>query len=337
MSQTEELAGFVREALKGGLSRDEIRSALQAAGWTETEAEAALAGWSDAMTPVGPVPRPVRSSAAREAFFYALLFVTFGMVTGNVLGLLFGQINIWLPEPDRLMQGSASGLRWSMAALIVFTPVFWALQRADARGLRADPARRHGTIRRWLSSLALLIAVITLLSDALFLIYTFLDGQMTARFLAKSAVVAGISGIVLAFFRQEREGATRPMAAAAGWAIIALSLLALGLSFATIGGPGQGQAERRDRARLADLRVLSNEVRDCEALAQDSLPETLDPMSCARNPQALTGFAAAVEYRRSGENSFELCTGVEAPAAVSRYDVTLEDGTACMRTYIDRR
>ena len=87
-------------------------------------------------------------TAARDALFYALLFVTFGMVAGNVLALLFGQIEHRLPDPDRAVRYAVSGLRWSIAALVVFTPTFWLLDRADARAVRADPSRLTGTIRR---------------------------------------------------------------------------------------------------------------------------------------------------------------------------------------------
>ncbi|MCR8549314.1 DUF5671 domain-containing protein [Salipiger sp. P9] len=330
MSLPKDLTDFVHDALKSGQSRDAIRAHLLAAEWTETEADAALAGWSETATSTGPVPRPIRSTAARDAFFYALLFVAFGMVAGNVLTLFFGQIQVWLPETGRTPTYAASGLRWSMAALIVFAPAFWLLDRADARALRGDPSRRHGTIRRWLSSLAMLIAVITLMGDALVLIYTFLDGQMTARFLAKSLTVAVIATVVLAYFRQDRSIAARLIPGLPAAALLGLAALALGLSFWIVGGPLQGQMEQRDRWRLSDLRTLTQDVRYCAEVDHDALPETLDPLSCARNPQNLTAFAAEITYRRIDPTRFELCTEVEFPTAISRYDITLRDKNACI-------
>ena len=76
MAEPRELSRFIKDALAAGLPRDEIRAALRDAGWSETETEAALARWSDRITPAGPVPQPVQSTAARDALFYALLFVT---------------------------------------------------------------------------------------------------------------------------------------------------------------------------------------------------------------------------------------------------------------------
>ncbi|EPX86820.1 DUF5671 domain-containing protein [Salipiger mucosus] len=332
MPQPPDLAAYVRDALRDGQPREAIRADLSAAGWSDTEAEAALAAWSDRVTPAGPVPRPVRSGAAREAVFYVLLFVTFGMVAGNVLSLAFEQIEAWLPDPGAPARYAPRGMRWSMAALIVFLPAFWALDRADARAGRTDPSRRHGSVRRWLSAVAMLIAVIILMGDALVLIYTFLDGQMTARFLVKSVVVAGLAGLVLAYFRQTRvpgDGAARQPA---GWAMAGLGLLVLALSFAVVGGPAQGRAEQRDRARLADMRTLARDMVRCDAFDQDTLPDTFDPLSCARDRRELTGFASEIAYSPAGPEAFELCTTVEAPVAIRQYDVTLSEDTACIRT-----
>ncbi|APZ52978.1 DUF5671 domain-containing protein [Salipiger abyssi] len=331
MSVPSDLARFVHEALKRGQSREAIHDSLLAAGWTETEAAQALAGWTDTLTEAGPVPRPLRSSAAKDAFFYALLFVAFGMVAGNALTLLFGWINVQLPDRSSAPVYAAGTLRWSLAALIVFTPAFWLLDRADARAARTDSARGHGAIRRWLSSLAMLIAVVTLMGDALYLIYTFLNGQITARFLAKSATVALIFLMVLAYFRQDRAGRATALPTLMGAAPVAVAVLSAALAFPIMGGPGRGQMEQRDRSRIADLRTLTQDVLLCLEIDHETLPETLDPMSCARNPQRLTGFAAGIAYHRISDTAFELCTEIEFPPAIQPYGLTLTERTACMR------
>ena len=179
-----------------------------------------------------------------------------------------------------------------------------------------------------LSSLAVFIAALTLLGDALVLIYTFLDGQMTSRFLAKSAVVAGLAGLVLGYFRQDRAG----LRAASAQGLAGLAALVLALSFASVGGPGQGQIERRDEARIADLRQLTQDVRRCLQEQIGALPEDLAPMDCASNPSRLTGYAAAITYQRRSASSFALCTEVEFPPAIPTYDIMLEGTTACLPT-----
>jgi hypothetical protein len=333
MQRSPELSTYIRDALQSGQSKDDIAKALRSADWTETEIDAALAGWLH-QDGKQAVPRPMRSTAARDALFYSLLFVVFGMVVGSTLILLFAQINIWLPEPgEPAAYGRLSGLRWSMAALIVFVPVFFVLDRKDRKATDADPARRHGTVRRWLSALAMLVATITLLGDALYLIYSWLDGQITLRFLLKSATVACVALVVLAYFRETRSLPTGGIPVPAGWVLIGLATLSLGMTFWLVGGPAQGQMEQRDRWRLSDLRTLANDVTDCVDIDRANLPETLDPMICARNPARLTGFASDIIYERTSTTAFALCVVVEYPAGLDSYDLRLDANTAC----IDRR
>lgn len=328
-----DLSHYIRDALQSGQSQGDIANSLRAADWTDTEIDAALAGWLS-LDGADAVPRPMRSTAARDALFYSLLFVVFGMVVGSTLTLLFAQVNILLPEPsESSTYGQLSGLRWSMAALIVFAPVFWTLDRKDRKATATDRARTHGTVRRWLSALAMLVATITLLGDALYLIYSWLDGQITLRFLIKSATVALIAGVVLAYFGETRKMPTGKVPLPAGWVLIGLAVLSLVLAFLRVGGPAQGQLEQRDRWRLSDLRTLTNDVAQCPDIDRAALPVTLDPMTCARNPARLTGFASDIAYEKTAASAFSLCVQIEYPAAVDGYDVRLEANTAC----IDRR
>ncbi|OUS36273.1 hypothetical protein A9Q94_09885 [Rhodobacterales bacterium 56_14_T64] len=330
MSTHNDLSDYIRNALKAGQSRDIIRATLLAENWTKTEVEIALAQWSDT-TLVGPVPRPVRSTAAKDAFFYVLLFVGFGMVAGNTLAMLLAQVNFWIPEAGRTDRYAVSGIRWSMAAIIVFAPAFWYMNRVDNRATMADSSRSHNTIRRWLSSLAMLIAVITLMGDALYLIYKFLDGHVTARFLAKSAIVALIAGVVLSYFRQERTQSTKVWLLPPAIALLGLTALGLGLSLSTIGGPFQGKKEQRDRWRISDLRSLAGDIRNCETIDRNNLPETLDPLTCSDNPGHLTALATEITYTRIDTSEFELCIDVEFPLAISTYNIRVRDNTACLR------
>jgi hypothetical protein len=67
MAASDELVGFVREALSRGLSRREVETALGVAGWSPEQVHAALAAFASVDFPI-PVPRPRASLSAREAF-----------------------------------------------------------------------------------------------------------------------------------------------------------------------------------------------------------------------------------------------------------------------------
>ncbi len=56
-SRTQELEGFVREALLRDLARPDIEQAMLQASWTTDQARSALGAFADVPFPV-PVPRP---------------------------------------------------------------------------------------------------------------------------------------------------------------------------------------------------------------------------------------------------------------------------------------
>ncbi|WP_310622222.1 DUF5671 domain-containing protein [Flexibacterium corallicola] len=285
----------------------------------------------------GAVPRPQQSTAAWEALFYSILFTAFGMVIINTLIMLLGQITLWIPDPTTPHSyGSLKGQRWSMAASIVFTPLFVWLHVRDMRVHTDNFAQKHGEFRKWLTAIAIFVASLTLLCDAIYLVYRFLDGDVTARFIAKSAAFAVISSVVIYYFRQERAATTSRAGSLANVLPAGLAVLVLLLSFATIGGPAQGRKEYLDRIRLSDLRTLQREVTQCLTIKAAELPASLDPMSCANNPQSLSGYAAAITYHRLSSNWFQLCIKVSDPLRLSGLSGTLNGNTYCVKQSIKK-
>src|SRR5690606_3759510 len=128
---TQGLELFVREALAGGASRDEVAAALEAAGWDRPQVQAALDAWADVPFPV-PVPRPRPYLSAREAFLYLLMFATLYLSAWHVGSLLFDLINLAFPDPadaDFARAMRASSMRWSIAGLVIAFPVFVLVAR----------------------------------------------------------------------------------------------------------------------------------------------------------------------------------------------------------------
>ncbi len=335
MSFSAELSNFIRDALNRGLTKEDITKSLDRSGWTAQEIEQALSAWSHDEV-VGAIPRAVRSTAAWDTLFYALLFAAFGMVVGNVLTLALGQITLWLPEAgDNYMAGGLPRLRWAMAALIIFTPSFLWLHQRDIRSSVENPANRYGAPRRWLTAIAIFAAAMALLCNGLYLIYRFLEGDLTVRFVFKTATVAAISCVVLHYFQQDRKKASDSHANSnwntqlACWLSPALAILVLVSSFWTIGGPAQGRREHLDRLRISDIKSLERDVANCLATKRGNLPETLNPMTCARNPERLSGFASTVTYQRIDLNRFQLCVKVNEPQRI-RSDGNLHANQYCV-------
>ncbi|WBU57581.1 DUF5671 domain-containing protein [Paracoccus sediminicola] len=205
MQLTDSLTDFVRQALAAGRSRDEIDAALTRAGWSDREREHALMAWGEEPG-MPPVPRPRSTGTARDALMFGLLFITLGIVAFHLGALGFDVIEELIPMPAQHAEPSAGSMRFSMAALIGFVPIFLILHRNSMRTGKENGGTRRSPVRRWLASVTLLLAMLTLLGDLVFVVYALLNGEVTMRFFAKAALVALIAGLIYGYYRGETDG-----------------------------------------------------------------------------------------------------------------------------------
>jgi hypothetical protein len=197
---TNELHLFVRESLSRKLPRHEVRKALIDAKWLEEEVDAALSLYADVDFPV-PVPRRKPYMSAREAFIYLVLFMTLYISAFNFGSLLFDFINRAFPDAlNEYGYYDSSGLRFSVASLIVAFPVFYWLSSMMSAAIARDPEKRASKVRKWLTYLTLFITAGVIIGDLIALIFNLLGGEITTRFGLKALVILGIAGMIFGYY-----------------------------------------------------------------------------------------------------------------------------------------
>lgn len=209
MKPGDALAEFVQQGIAAGHSPERLRAALGDAGWTGPEIDTALAGWADAGLGV-PVPVPLKRSrtaiSAREALVYALLFVAVLFVTWNLVSFGFLLIEEWVPDRAargrRGIEASTSAMRWHMATLIVLGPLFLWLHLQAQRAEAAQSGLRRSVFRNRVGGVGMFLAVLVLLGNAVVVVHAGLNGDLTAQFMAKAALVAAVAAMVLGYFRR---------------------------------------------------------------------------------------------------------------------------------------
>jgi hypothetical protein len=204
MAVNDELLGFVKDALARGIPRAAIEDALRRAGWSPPHISGALAGYADLEFPV-PIPRPRPYWSAREAFLYLLLFSTLYLSAYHFGSLLFTFIERAFPDPamgdlSRQSVWMLQRMRWSIASLLIATPVFLLVSMLTGRDIRRDPSKRDSKVRRWLTYLTLFVAATILIGDFITLVYYALGGELTPRFVLKTITVGGIAGAVFGYY-----------------------------------------------------------------------------------------------------------------------------------------
>ncbi len=211
MATTDVLPGFVRDALARGLLRAEIEDVLLRAGWDPEQVKAALAGFADVEFPI-PVPRPKPYLSARETFLYVVLFGTLYITTFNLGRLVFAFIDRAFPDPAGPVPASyiRETIRWTISSIIVAFPVFLYVSRLISRTIRVDSRKRGSDIRQNLTYLTLLVAGGVLVGAVITLLYNFLGGELTVRFVLKVLTIGVLAGPIFWYYlsdlrREEKE------------------------------------------------------------------------------------------------------------------------------------
>jgi hypothetical protein len=200
MAISDELIAFVKDALARGLPKADIERALANAGWPQEQIRGALASFADVPFPI-PVPRPRPYVSARDAFMYLVMFTTLYLSAFNLGQLIFELIDRAFPDPAApVFEFTILAVRWSIASLIVAVPVFLYTTMLTARAARIDPTKRSSRIRRQLTYLTLFIAACLLIGDVTTLVYNFLGGELTTRFLLKVLTIAAIAGTAFWYY-----------------------------------------------------------------------------------------------------------------------------------------
>ncbi len=210
MAVNDRLIQFVQDALANGQPREDIRAALNEAGWSEHEVSEALASFATtAFLP--PVPRPRTQLTARDAFIYLLLFTSLAFVASYLIALVHSILDLALPapgDPEWAFRGATDNIRWSIAFLIVATPVFVWMTVVTRRQINKDIGHRRSPVRKWLTYMALLVSALVFFGDAVFVIYAFLTGEATLRFFLKALTVACVTAVIFAFYLHDIEADT---------------------------------------------------------------------------------------------------------------------------------
>jgi hypothetical protein len=248
----------------------------------------------------------------RDVFLYLLSIVALGMLAVNFGALLFQFINIYVPDAIADQYQSASSyfqsVRWEISTLVIVFPVFLWVSRYLNRDLEANPEKRELKIRKWLLYLTLFVAGVVVIGDLIALVYNFLQGELTRRFVLKVLSIFVVAGSVFYYYvheLRERVASTKLFSRI----VVAVVTAGIIAGFIVAGSPQAQRYNRFDERRVSDLQGIQWQVAEYWRLKR-ALPTNLDALT-----DNFSGYKAPLdpqtnqpyEYRTTGSLSFQLC------------------------------
>lgn len=254
---------------------------------------------------------------AKYAFYYLLTLVALVFVAISVGLISFGIINRTVA--DALAMESYlnfnSQFKFSISALLIATPIFYFISSLINRGLRKKELDPDSSIRRWLTYFILFVSSLIILGVFIGVINNFLSGELTTRFILKALTVFVISAATFSFYFYDikRTDVVKKdkVVKIFFFASIVLVLAAFVAAWFFVESPREARNRRLDQIVINNIYSLESAVNSYYD-RNKVLPESLENLkegdiyinhNAFNDPE--TG--AAIDYRITGEDTFEFC------------------------------
>ena len=259
------------------------------------------------------------------------VFLQLGAVVGLYVSvfaigaLLFQLINIYFPDALSYDYGryARESLRWPLSILVIVWPLYLWLNSYIQNDLTKNPAHRELKTRKWLLYFTIFAATLVIAGDLVSLIFRFLSGELTIRFILKIVSVLAIAGGVFVYYgwniKKDTPASAHPQMKNFIWGVVGLTIAAMVFGFYSAGSPVSERLTRFDERRVSDLQQIQWQIINYWQ-AKETLPDSLEDLRDTISgfiPPADPETGAPYEYRMIGELDFELCAIFKTSSAAS--------------------
>lgn len=261
-------------------------------------------------------------TSPKDIFLQLLAIVTLYGSAVAFLTLLWQFVNVRFPDVlDHYGVSSAySTIRFAVSSLIIVFPVYvWVIRFLD-QSYKKEPERKEIRIRKWLVYFTLFAAGLIIMGDLVALVYSFLGGELTARFVLKTFAVFLVSGAVFWYYYWDMKDKEPPGGMwVFQWGVVGAVCVGVVVAFFVVGSPQQERLRRFDDERVSNLQNIQWQVVNYWQ-SKGMLPRRLSDLN-----DSISGFNEPIDpvsgafygYEVRGEYQFILCA-----------DFTLESRTS---------
>lgn len=146
---------------------------------------------------------------ARTVFVYLLNFMTLYLSAVGVVLLVWGLADRWFEDPLNPYTGAGS-IRPGISMVVVAFPIFIAMNSHIRRRTSAGELPERSGVKSGLTYLTLFVIALSVIIDLITLIYSFLGGELTARFSVKSLGLLAVVSFVFVYYLQDLRDPAKP-------------------------------------------------------------------------------------------------------------------------------
>lgn len=258
------------------------------------------------------------SHAAKHAFLYLTSFATLALVAINLGIICFQLINYYFPEELQSwnFDFSNSALKFAIASVLIATPVFYFVTHNINRNISKKDLDEDSGIRRWLTYIVMFFAVGTVIGDLIAAVYSFLEGELSIRFLLKVLTILVIAGGIFLYYFMDMKNKTQKSRNEKNkiWGMVfwLLVLIPFVWSFFLAENPQTTRLRRLDNQTIRTLENMTYQVHDFYSL-NERVPNSLEEMNSTSYylPTQNERAEKNITYTATGETTYQLCADFE--------------------------
>jgi hypothetical protein len=269
----------------------------------------------------------------RNVVIQLAVLITLYICVSFLITLIFGIINTFFPtDTDTYWQieEATSSVRLGIAMLVVFFPAFLITSRLVQKNRRTGDSAMYQTLTKWLIYLSLLIGGLVMLGTLVTVLYTFLNGDITERFIYKAITVLGVTGIAFHYYLLDARNywvkhEDTSILFGIGVTIMVLTTIAFGFRY--IETPATAYEMKLDETQISDLQNIQWQINSYLDNSSSALPATLEiAYGDMQSPAAPEG-REAYTYEVTNKG-FKLCATFSRDYQNEFTDVSFSDPAA---------
>ncbi len=203
----------------------------------------------------------VKRNLPRDVFLHLLAMVTLYWSAVSVITLCWQYINHFFPDVLNYGYSNTSSIRFAVASLVIVFPVFLLVSWFLNNIYKKEAQVRDSKIRKWLIYLTLFITALVIIGDLVFVINTFLGGEITARFILKAISILAVAAIIFWYYLDDvRRPAPSASAKYFAWVTTVIILVGIVGAFFIVGSPMQARLIQFDQQRANDLGSIQSQI-----------------------------------------------------------------------------
>lgn len=261
-----------------------------------------------------------KHDSAKYAFFYLLSLVALVFLSISVGIIVFQIINKEIVDVINNYRASYSdeAMKFAISAIIVSTPIYYLTSRQIYKNLFKGSLDKDAGVRKWLTYFILLVSVVVMIGFLIATINSFLDGDLTTKFILKTLTALAISGTVFSFYlydikREEVAGKKDKVVGYFSWISLLVVIIVFVASWFFVQSPQETRKAKIDSEITNDFYQINSAINDYYTLNK-KIPENLDLLLAENSGYRLSqetienpSSKEKYEYEAVADDEYKIC------------------------------